>query len=54
MGAVYYLAVEFHRKGFSGSKIGKAPAKIVVLIIAATRAVLVFDPALAVKLMHVV
>ena len=57
MGAAFllqYLAAEFRRKGFSGGKVGKAPAKIIVLIIAATRAALVFDPALAVKLMHVV
>ena len=49
-----YLAAEFSGKRFSGGKVGKAPAKIIVLIIAATRAALVFDPALAVKLMHVV
>jgi hypothetical protein len=57
MGAAFllqYLAAEFSGKRFSGGKVGKAPAKIIVLIIAATRAALVFDPALAVKLMHVV
>jgi hypothetical protein len=57
MGAAFllqYLAAEFRGKDLSGGKVGKAPAKIIVLIIAATRAALVFDPALAVKLMHVV
>jgi hypothetical protein len=36
------------------AKIRKAPAKVIVLIVTATRAALVFDTALAVKLMHVV
>ena len=49
-----YLSAELRCKRFSGGEVRKAPAKIIVLIVAATRAALVFDPALAVKLVHVV
>jgi hypothetical protein len=54
MGAAFllqYFSAELRRKCFSGGEVRKAPAKIIVLIVAATRAALVFDPAL---LVHVV
>jgi hypothetical protein len=57
MGAAFllqYLAAEFSGKRFSGGKVGKAPAKIIVLIIAAAGKELVLDTALPMKLVHVV
>src|SRR5262245_56741771 len=57
MGAAFllqYLSAELRCKCFSGGKVRKAPSNEIVLIVAATRAALVFDPALMVKLVHVV
>jgi hypothetical protein len=57
MGAAFllqYLSAELRCKCFSGGEVRKAPSNEIVLIIAATRATLVFDTALAVKLMHVI
>src|SRR5262245_10438032 len=57
MGAAFllqYLSAELRRKGFSGDDVRKAPSNEIVLIVAATRAALIFDPALLVKLVHIV
>ena len=49
-----YLSTELRCKCFSGGEIRKAPANEIVLIVAAARAALIFDPALVVKLVHIV
>jgi hypothetical protein len=57
MGAAFllqYLSAELRCKCFSGGEVRKAPSNEIVLIVAATRAALVFDPVLMVKLVHVV
>ena len=57
MGAAFlsqYLSAELRRKCFSGAEVRKAPSNEIVLIVAATRAALVFDPPLVVKLVDVV
>ena len=57
MGAAFllqYLSAELRCKCFSGGEVRKAPSNEIVLIVAATRAALVFDPALVVKLVDVV
>jgi hypothetical protein len=56
MGAAFllqYLSAELRCKCFSGGELRKAPSNEIVLIVAATRASLVFDPALVVKLVDV-
>jgi hypothetical protein len=42
------------RECFSGGKALKAPANVVVLIVTAARNVMICNPALAVKLVHVI
>jgi hypothetical protein len=49
-----YLSAELRCKCFSAGEVRKAPSNEIVLIVAATRAALVFDPALVVKLVHIV
>jgi len=41
-------------KCFSGGEVRKAPSNEIVLIVTATRAALIFDPALVVKPVHIV
>ena len=53
MGAAFllqYLSAELRCKCFSGGEVLKAPSNEIVLIVATTRAALVFDPALEMKL----
>jgi hypothetical protein len=52
--SLQYLSAELRCKCFSGGEVRKAPSNEIVLIVAATRTALVFDPVLMVKLVHVV
>jgi hypothetical protein len=57
MGAAFllqYLSAKLRCKCFSGGEVLKAPSNEIVLIVAATWAALIFDPALVVKLVHIV
>jgi hypothetical protein len=58
-GAAFYLGSstvpeKVRRECLSGGKVLKAPANVVVLVATTARNVVICDPALAVKFMHVI
>jgi hypothetical protein len=50
----YQSAGRLRHECFSGGKVLKAPANVVVLIVTAARNLMICNPALAVKLVHVI
>jgi hypothetical protein len=50
----YQSAGKLRHECFSGGKVLKAPANVVVLIVTAARNLMICNPALAVKLVHVI
>jgi hypothetical protein len=50
----YQRSGKLRRECLSGGKVFKAPSDVIVLTVATARYVVICDPALAVKLVHVV